>query len=141
MSTPLVVDASVALKWVVTEAGSDQAAELLTDMASGALSLLAPEHFLGEVGNGLRKRVAQGILSDDDALDAFDAIAALELEFFAGPQRWLACLRAALDWQLTTYDALYVQLALDLDAELITADTRLVKTARSRSLPVRPLIN
>ena len=141
MSTPLVVDASVALKWVVTEAGSDQAATLLTGMASGELSLLAPEHLLGEVGNGLRKRVAQGILSADDALAAFDAIVALELEFFAGPQRWVPCLRAALDWQLTTYDALYVQLALDLDAELITADLRLAETARSQSLPVRPLIN
>lgn len=65
---------------------------------------------------------------------------ALDLDFSGGPERWLRCLRAALDWGVTTYDALYVLLALDLDAELVTADVRLVETARGGSLPVRPLV-
>lgn len=140
MSEVLVVDASVALKWVVTEVGSDQASDLLTQMAHGALALVGPEHLAGEVGNGLRKRVAQGVLRADDALSALDAIAALELEFVGGEDRWFRSLAAALDWQLTTYDALYVLLALDLDAELVTADLRLIETARKRALPVRPLL-
>jgi predicted nucleic acid-binding protein len=133
------VDASVALKWVVTEAGSEQASALLTDLSSGALSLFAPEHLVGEIGNGLRKRVTQNVLSVDDALTALDAVAALELEFIGGSERWFRSLRAALDWQLTTYDALYVLLALDLDAELVTADVRLAEAALEHALPVRQL--
>jgi len=139
VSTLVVVDASVALKWVVTEAGSDEATSLLTHLADGAVSLVAPEHLVGEVGNGLRKRVAQGVLDADDALAALDAVASLGLEFIGGTERWFRSLRAALDWGVTTYDALYVLLALDLDAELITADLRLVDSALRKSLPVRPL--
>lgn len=52
----MVVDASVALKWVVTEPGSEEAAALLVEMAEGTTTLVAPEHMVGEVGNGLRKR-------------------------------------------------------------------------------------
>lgn len=101
MSAVLVVDASVALKWVMTEVGSDQASDLLTQLAQGASALVAPEHLVGEVGNGLRKRVAQGVLSTDDALSALDAIAALELELVDGADRWFRSLPAALDWELS----------------------------------------
>lgn len=139
MSTPLVVDPSVALKWVVAEVGSDEASALLTDMATGTVSLVAPDHLVGEVGNGLRKRVAQGALNSADALAAFEAIAALELDFAGGLEHWFRSLHAALDWGVTTYDALYVLLALECDAELITADVRLAESAYDKSLPVRQL--
>lgn len=139
MSSTLVVDASVALKWVVGEAGSDEASRLLTDLAGGVVSLVAPEHILGEIGNGLRKRVAQRVLGADDALAALDAVAGLDLELVGGSARWLRSLQAAMDWQLTTYDALYVLLALDLDAELVTADARLAGSATRNALPVRRL--
>ncbi|MEO9221011.1 MAG: hypothetical protein ABI251_04380, partial [Mycobacteriaceae bacterium] len=62
------------------------------------------------------------------------------LEFISGKERWLRSPQAALDWGATTYDALYVLLALDLDAELVTADVRLADSARKRSLPVRLLV-
>ncbi|MGH3785764.1 MAG: type II toxin-antitoxin system VapC family toxin [Pseudonocardiaceae bacterium] len=125
MSRSLVVDASVALKWVVTEPGSEEAASLLDELTAGAVALLAPEHLIGEVANGLRKRVAQHILTVEDACRALDAISHLELTFVGGPGRWFRCLPAALDWGITVYDALYVLLAKDFDAELVTADERL----------------
>lgn len=139
MTTPVVVDASVALKWVVSEDGSEQANTLLADLADGTITLAAPEHLVGEVANGLRKRVAQGVVSAEDALAALEAIVALELELLGGTRRWLQTLQASMDWQLTTHNALYVLLALDLDAELVTADDRLANSARERSLPIRTL--
>lgn len=129
----------MALKWVVTEPGSDEASALLTATVEGAVSLVAPEHLVGEVGNGLRKRVAQGVLDADDARTALEAVASLELDLIGGPERWFRCLPAALDWGVTTYDAIYVLLALDLNAELITADRRLVAAALTNALPVRQL--
>lgn len=137
MSRSLVIDASVALKWVVTEPGSEEAASLLDELAAGAVVLLAPEHLLGEVANGLRKRVAQKVLTVEDARAALDAIAHLELTFVGGAGRWLPCLAAALNWQLTAYDALYVLLAQDFDAELVTADQRL--HAAVHDIPIRLL--
>jgi predicted nucleic acid-binding protein len=131
----IVIDASVALKWTVTEPGSDAANALLErDML-----LVAPEHLLGEVGDGLRKRVAQGRLTPEDAVAAIDSILRLEIEFVSGAERWARTLTDALRWGVTTYDALYVAVAVDLGAELITADQRLLASAISVGLPVRGL--
>lgn len=129
MSQSLVVDASVALKWVVNEPGSEQAAALLDELAAGAVALLAPEHLVGEVANGLGRRVAQHVLTAEDARAALDAIARLDLTFVGGAGRWFRCLTAAHDWGITPYDALYVLLARDFNAELITADERLHSAA------------
>lgn len=137
MSRSLVIDSSVALKWVVTEPGSGEAASLLDDMTAGAVALLAPEHLVGEVANGLRKRVAQNVLTVEDACAALDAIAHLELTFVGGAGRWFRCLPAALEWGVTAYDALYVLLARDFDAELVTADERL--HAAATGVPIRLL--
>ncbi|MGH3778797.1 MAG: type II toxin-antitoxin system VapC family toxin [Pseudonocardiaceae bacterium] len=125
MSRSLVVDASVALKWVVNEPGSKEAAALLDEMAVGEVALLAPEHLVGEVANGLRKRVTQKVLTVEDACSALDAIAHLELTFVCGAGRWFRCLPAALEWGITSYDALYMLLARDFGAVLVTADERL----------------
>jgi predicted nucleic acid-binding protein len=133
----MVIDASVALKWVVDEPGSDAAAALLDDMSAGALALLAPEHLVGEVANGLRKRVAQKVLAAEDACAALDAIAHLELTFVGGAGRWFECLPAALTWGLTAYDALYLLVARDFNATLVTADERLATAATG--LPVHIL--
>ncbi|MGH4018321.1 MAG: type II toxin-antitoxin system VapC family toxin [Pseudonocardiaceae bacterium] len=137
MSRSLVVDASVALKWVVTEPGSEEAAALLDDMMAGAVALLAPEHLVGEVANGLRKRVAQNVLAVEDAGTALEAISHLELTFVGGIGRWFRSLATALDWGITTYDALYVLLAKDFGAELVTADERLCTAATG--VPIRLL--
>lgn len=131
----IVVDASVALKWTVTEPGSDAANELL----DGDALLVAPEHLLGEVGNGLRKRVGQGVLGREVALAAIDAIRQLEIEFVAGAERWARTLGDALTWGVTTYDALYIAVAVDLGAPLVTADRRLLSSASAAGLPVRGL--
>lgn len=141
MNGLLVIDASIALKWVVAEVDSDAATALLENHVGGAVSMAAPEHLLGEVGNGLRKRVVQGNLTPEQATGALDALGDLELGFHGGPERWLRSLRAALEWNVTSYDALYLLLALDLDAELITADQRLIDSAEQHSLPARGLVD
>ena len=64
------------------------------------------------------------------------ALHEIGLELVAGAQRWVATLADALCWTVTTYDALYVRLALDLDCELVTADRRLVQAGRRARLPV-----
>jgi predicted nucleic acid-binding protein len=131
----IVIDASVALKWTVTEPDSDAANALLERDAL----LVAPEHLLGEVGNGLRKRVAQGRLSQEEAIAAIDSIFQLEIEFVSGAERWARTLGDALRWGVTTYDALYIAVAVDLGAVLVTADQRLLASAATAGLPVRGL--
>jgi predicted nucleic acid-binding protein len=50
---------------VVTEPGSEEAAACSPRWRS--VALLAPEHLIGEVADGLRKRVTQHVLTVEDA--------------------------------------------------------------------------
>src|SRR5262245_33222163 len=69
-ATVVVVDASVAVRWVVPEKGSDQAAELL----SRPLSWIAPRLMLTEAASAVRRKVAEGELRAELAVDAVTAL-------------------------------------------------------------------
>jgi predicted nucleic acid-binding protein len=51
----VVLDASVAVRWVVTEAGSDEASELL----ERDVTWLAPRLLLTEAASALRRKAAE----------------------------------------------------------------------------------
>ncbi len=113
----IVVDASVALKWVLDEPGSADALAVL-DMDV----LHAPDFLLVEVANVFWAKQRRGIISRAAADAAFDAIAAVPIALaptgeLTAPARSLAF---ALD--LTVYDALYAALAQRYDCPLATAD-------------------
>ena len=126
----LVVDASVALKWVIDEEGTPAALDLLAEDV-----LHAPDFLLLEVANVLWSKARRGVLSRPQADEAYDAIAAVPLTLtpladLLTPARALAF---ALD--LTTYDAVYAALAQKLACPLATADERLVRGVRAAGLP------
>ena len=65
MSSPLVVDASVAVKWFVPEELSEHA-DLIA--ASGSM-LLAPKLVLLDVANAFWRKVQRHLISADDAIE------------------------------------------------------------------------
>jgi predicted nucleic acid-binding protein len=94
----MIVDASVAVKWVVFEDGSEQALQLL------ARELAAPAIWLAEASNALRTKCAKGEISEDEAsefaLDLADApIAPLDLKDLLP-----IAMRMALDLDHAIYD-------------------------------------
>jgi predicted nucleic acid-binding protein len=118
---PLVGDCSVLAAVLFDEPRRREAADALAGMEIFAPFLL--DHELVSVAvkkahQGLIDVVRQG-LADLAELDitrcAVDAAA-----------QW----RVALECQLTAYDAAYLQLALDLQAPLVTFDQRLGQAAR-----------
>ena len=126
----VVVDASVVLKWVVDEPGTDAALEFL----DGEGSLHAPDFMLLEVANVLWAKVRRRVLSRPHADAAWEALAATPLALApAGgliePARALAF---ALD--LTLYDAVYVALAERRGCPLATADARLARAMAASGL-------
>jgi predicted nucleic acid-binding protein len=56
--TPLIVDASVAVKWFVAETHSQEASALLQDK----YELRVPAHFFSEVANALVTKVRRGLI-------------------------------------------------------------------------------
>jgi len=67
----LVVDASIAVKWLnPQETLADKANLIRDDYAQGQVSLLVPAFWNYEVANGINKAVARGHLSEQEGRDA-----------------------------------------------------------------------
>jgi len=118
----LVVDASVALKWFFREEGSDRAAALFDSTET----LIAPDLLLAEVCNGGWKAVRSGT-----ALPVQVEIAAARLplaldELVSGAGLCSEAVAAALELDHPVYDCMYLALARQRQARLVTADRRLL---------------
>ena len=119
-----VVDASVAVKWAVSEPHSEQALSLLT---SGIL-LLAPAHWLGEAATALWARCAiHGALAREDLDEAIDFLVSAPMEAIPLNGLVAAAVSISLALRVTVYDSLYVALAAERELPFVTADRRLLE--------------
>ena len=126
---PLVVDASVAVKWVLHESDSDQARAVLEASAEGAFDLIAPSHLLAEATNAVWARAY--LRHEISVLNAQLAVALLRsANVTYSPIEVLVAdaFELALAQGRTVYDCLYVALALREDCVLVTADRPVAKT-------------
>lgn len=121
-----VIDASVGLKWVLTEEGSDRALALLANEP-----LAAPELFWVECANVLWVKARRGQITTADARAAFDAIAAAPVALLPSHTLASAAQAIAFDLDQTAYDCLYLAAALSARKTLITADAAFANAARA----------
>lgn len=128
-----VVDASVAIKWIRLEAGSDWARGVLL----AGLPLLVPPLFRVECANVLWRVKRRGEPGAPDPADALDRLLALPIEHMPGAAAATqAALALAQRLDHPVYDCLYLALALDRGAALATADIRFAAAiARAGALP------
>ena len=113
-----VVDASVALKWLVAEEDSAQANRLLQD----GVRLHAP-HFLElEIANALWKKVRSKVIDPDAAVALNKRFLKLDIRWQAG--KWIGeqTLPLGLLSGHSLYDFAYLTLAAHLGCPLVTAD-------------------
>jgi predicted nucleic acid-binding protein len=122
-SQVFVLDASVAVKWYVKEDMRGIALRLRDHFVSDLVDLEAPSLLLYEVGNALRHHPGSTAV---DCAEAVRGLRNIGLVFHELDDR-LSGLAAnlAYDEKVTFYDAVYLALAKDLDAMLITADVNL----------------
>lgn len=135
----LVIDASVAVKWLVSEPGTEKAEAVLTACREGKITPFAPEILVAEVAGVLWKRVMRRFLQADEALflyQRFDRIRPVLTPISKLANR---ALNLALEHQHSIYDSLYVALASGNDWELLTADEKLYQTFHASFPKVRLL--
>lgn len=121
----LVVDASVAAKWVFKEPDSDRALALVGAMATiGAPSIIA-----AELGNIAWKRVRRGVWGAQDAPASVQFAIGLLTVIVPVEELWEDALRLALRIDHPIYDCFYLALAQREQASFVTADTRLAQLA------------
>ncbi|MCC7046044.1 MAG: type II toxin-antitoxin system VapC family toxin [Alphaproteobacteria bacterium] len=124
--TDAVVDANVALKWVLPEADSDVAAGLR------GLVLSAPEFWLVECGNVLWVQVHRRKLTLADAAAMLDQLRAAPVRTHPCDGIIAASLAIAADLDESLYDCIYLALAISLGARLVTADMAFARKAQRR---------
>jgi predicted nucleic acid-binding protein len=129
-----VIDASVAIKWVITEEGTEAANRL---RRSGT-NFHAPDLLVPETGNILWKKVQRGELTQTEAHAACGILRLARIDIHAmRPQASLA-LQLAVELQHPVYDATYLALAKALNVPIVTADRRLVKKVSALRNPAFP---
>ncbi|MBY0442595.1 MAG: type II toxin-antitoxin system VapC family toxin [Mycobacteriaceae bacterium] len=127
-----MVDAGVLVMALTSGAPQGDAARAALASDDG---WLAPAHMPGEVLRTLHKAVVGKQLDREDAEAAADAVTALAIEYVL-PDALL--LRIAWGWRhnISIYDGLYVAVAAERAAAVITVDSRLASTANRLGIPV-----
>ncbi len=123
----MIIDASVAFKWLVPEPDS-AAAEKLLDA-----DLFAPRLMLAEVGNALWKRVRKGEIAWTETLMVDLARLPELVELREDADCMARALEIAHDIDHAIYDCVYLALAEMTGEELVTADARFLRKIERHS--------
>lgn len=113
----IVVDASVAIKWVLEEDGSGAARRLLAEEF-----LMAPDFLNIECANILWAAARRGRISPERATTALAGMQALPVQLLPTGNYAGAAQALALELGHPVYDCLYLAVALAQRAMLVTAD-------------------
>lgn len=125
MNGAVVVDASVAVKWLVREVYSDRAESLTRTWLRQGTRIVVPYLMLVEVSNALYQKARQGEIALDSAAGMVENLVSQDITLWetSGLHSRALELAAALD-QPAIYDAHYLALAEIIDCDLWTADER-----------------
>ncbi len=135
MSNVVVVDASIAIKWLLVEPDSNRAAKLLDEWINKGMLILAPSLLTYEITSALYQKVRKGEITLDRVKEALAELSLTEIDFdfstdFASSTR---AVELANHLRLpATYDSHYLALAERKGCELWTADLRMWNSIRGK---------
>jgi predicted nucleic acid-binding protein len=126
----LVIDASVAVKWFVTEESSEKADEV----SASDYSLLAPRLIMAEVANALARKAMQKLITP---LEAAEYVRTLP-QFFTGlidiEDLIEPALQNACSYMHPIYDFVYLEAARRRNTRMLTADQKFLARVKGTSL-------
>jgi predicted nucleic acid-binding protein len=126
-----VVDASVAFKWLVDEAGTEAALEI-----ARSNDLIAPDLLWSEVANGLWRKTMRGDIDGQSALSVMSILDRMIGERVASPDLMHSALNLAISLGHPVYDCVYLALARQRGIPLVSADERLIDKVRASGVTV-----
>jgi predicted nucleic acid-binding protein len=138
VSGVVVVDASLAVKWLVREVHSDKAYALARSWARAESDPMAPYLMPVEAANALYKRVLRQEITLQEATVLLGALLSIGIDLREPASMHVKAMELAAELQQdAVYDAHYPALAEALDCELWTADERFYRAASSGPTRVR----
>ena len=124
-----VLDASVAIKCVVHEDGSDDASAVLD-----ACPLSAPDLLVAECANILWKKVRRQEISQEQATLGAVLLQSADIELLPTRHLMEAATRLAIELNHPAYDCIYLALAAENHWPFITADMRLLRKVNEATI-------
>lgn len=122
----VLVDASVAVKWVLQEPDSERARDLI-----GTDDMIAPDFLLLEAAHVLGKQHRRRALAEDDAVAGLQTIEGTIARLLPSMGAVAVAQRLAMTLNASVYDSLYLVIALAEGVTLVTADARFARAAAS----------
>jgi predicted nucleic acid-binding protein len=119
----IVVDASVAVKWVVNEPRTEAALALRDE------ELIAPALWLAEAANALWRHVRLGELNRNQALARLSELETAPVASLPIEPHVAKALELATEADHPVYDCVYLALALHQQARVVTDDRRFLAAA------------
>ena len=125
---PLFVpDSNSVLRWLLPNREfSTQATSMAEDFTAGHINLMAPYLFDAEVGGGVRKAVANHHITYELGRQRFQVFLALAIPLAQVNGLNSRAFENCQRFSISFLDALYVTVAEEYRASLITADIRLI---------------
>ena len=126
----LVIDASVAVKWFVSEEASDKADEV----SASSYTLLAPRLILIEVANALARKATQKLITPLEAAEFVRTLpqflsGLLDVDDLIEPALQNAC-----SHRHPIYDFVYIEAARRRDTKVLTADQKFIAKVKGTNL-------
>lgn len=122
-NTKVVVDASVVLNWLLPDeeksAGTNR---IFDEFHRKKIHLIAPALLFYEVINALKSTGLRKRMKKAEIVEAVNVFLALKIKLLMQEDSGEAIINTALRFNLTGYDAAYVQLAKDFQVKLLTLD-------------------
>jgi predicted nucleic acid-binding protein len=134
----IVIDASATIALLLNEDRIFENSERLFDSLDEPV--IAPNHWVAEVGNALVINVRRGRVALDQFSYMVEQLVRLEIRVNATPtyEEMAAIAGQASEWNLTYYDAAYVHAALASDASLLTLDRKMRLAASQLNVRLLP---
>jgi predicted nucleic acid-binding protein len=117
-----VIDASIAVKWVVEEDGTAEALAIRQRS-----KMIAPQSLVAECANILWKKVQREELLKEEALLAARLLQGAEIELLPMQSLLEAAVRMSIEIDHAAYDCVYLALAIDNKCQFVTADERFLR--------------
>lgn len=118
-----VIDASVAVKWFLPDAGDEanmlEALDLFLRLRAAEITLIQPPHWKAEVAAVLARRIPASA-----AASVVDLNLLAGIEISEAPVIYHRAVQLAVELSHHLFDTLYHATALECDAIMVTADRR-----------------
>lgn len=134
--TPFVLDNSVLCGWFLANQASDYGDTIAHQLSQ--VDAHAPWLLQLEFSNVLRTACRRGSLPIAMAQEIIDRVMQLPIRIDGSPPLPAALLSLALRFNLTSYDAAYLELALRLQLPIATRDADLAEAAWAAGVGVMP---